>query len=254
MLDVGLWPVFAIALFIPIAWLIGRLHKAGALATGFRSPRKQASTAVCVVLVVFFAVGVFFFVWWGDISKIVRVTGEASPVAVALQWMVYALFFFAPVLAVVMIKRQSFESVGITRKNLKFSLFGGLAFSALWLAVGFSMSPQSLSRVFTEASFYNLLSYVAVGFGEELLFRGYLQHRCTAWLGEAAGLMFSSVIMAFAHVPQRLVVFGATPVEAFVNSALLLPVSVFLGLLFLKTQNVVGPSLFHTILDFANTL
>ena len=96
--------------------------------------------------------------------------------------------------------------------------------------------------------------YTSIGFGEELLFRGYLQQRCIAWLGTAEGLIISSIIMAFAHVPQRIFALGLTPMQAVISSAFLTPLSIFLGLLFIKTQNLIGPAVFHSILDFANTL
>ena len=254
MFDVGLLPILTITFFILVAWLITKPHKPAALATDFRSPRTEAVTAIGVVIAIFVAIALFFSLFQRSIAQIMGASGEIGVAALVFGWTFYASFFFVPLFAVLRVKHQRLGSIGITGKNLKFSLITGAALSALWLAIGFSVSPHSLAQVFTASSFYSLFYYTAIGFGEELLFRGYLQHRCSAWLGATEGLIVSSIIMAFAHVPQRIFVVGLSPTEAVMGSAFLTPLSIFLGLIFLRTQNVIGPSVFHTILDFANTL
>ncbi|NWF86431.1 CPBP family intramembrane metalloprotease, partial [Candidatus Bathyarchaeota archaeon] len=96
--------------------------------------------------------------------------------------------------------------------------------------------------------------YLAVGFGEELLFRGFLQLRCSVWLGEIKGLIVASVIMAFAHLPQKIFVMGTSSLQAVISATFLIPVSLLMGFFMLRTQNVFGPAILHTAMDLSNVL
>ena len=60
--------------------------------------------------------------------------------------------------------------------------------------------------------------------------------------------------MALAHIVQRITMQGLSPLEALVSSALLIPVSLLLGYVMLQTENVIAPAVFHTFLDWVDTL
>lgn len=60
--------------------------------------------------------------------------------------------------------------------------------------------------------------------------------------------------MAFAHLPQRMFVMGFDPALALASVVSLLPLSLLFGAMFLRTQNIVGGGLFHTILDVSSIL
>jgi membrane protease YdiL (CAAX protease family) len=90
-----------------------------------------------------------------------------------------------------------------------------------WLCIYASEHPKLVNA---QRSLRQLI-FFGGGFGEELLFRGFLQTRCTAWLGSTKGLFSASLIMAFAHIPQRIFVQGMNPTEALFSCVLLLPVS-----------------------------
>jgi membrane protease YdiL (CAAX protease family) len=156
---------------------------------------------------------------------------------------------FIPILALLRIRHQSFESVGLTKKNWRFSISLGLIFSLVWFGVGFAFTPQSTQNLFTINVLLGSLYFLAVGFGEELLFRGFLQTRFTAWLGNRKGLLSATLIMSFAHIPQRIFVQGMNPAEALLSCSLLLPASLLLGLVFLRTQNILGSAILHTTFD-----
>jgi membrane protease YdiL (CAAX protease family) len=93
-----------------------------------------------------------------------------------------------------------------------------------------------------------------VGFGEELLFRGYLQIRCISWLGVVKGLALASVIMALMHLPQRIFAAGFDPFQALASAVTLIPISFALGYLMLRTKNTLGPAIMHIILDWVSSI
>jgi len=121
--------------------------------------------------------------------------------------------------------------------------------------LGLSNTLQDLlEKLFTTNSFYGLVYYLAVGFGEELMFRGFLQLRCCSWLGETKGLIFASTIMALGHLPERIFAVGLDPMQALVSAISLLPISLVLGFLMLKTRNTLGPAILHTMIDWVSVL
>jgi membrane protease YdiL (CAAX protease family) len=91
-----------------------------------------------------------------------------------------------------------------------------------------------------------------VGFGEEFLFRGYLQTRLVARLGLGRGWILTALIFSLIHLPQRLVTPGTGIGDAAAATLGLLPVSLLLGFIMLRVQNVVAPGLFHTFANWAS--
>ncbi len=83
---------------------------------------------------------------------------------------------------------------------------------------------------------------LCAGLGEEVLFRGLLQGGLAAWLGEPWGvwiaLAVASLVFGLAHAITRTYI------------ALAALAGLYLGLLFLWTDNLVPPILAHAIYDF----
>lgn len=241
------------AVSVGITWLITRFYRSEKLKVGLAAPRKDAMIAIGYTIAAFLALTVVFFLWSQNIGSPIGTSEEYDLFRVLYEWAIYAIISFAPVLIILKIRHQNFESVGFTKKNWLLSVSVGLILSALWLGV--STTPERfLSRGFTSNAFYGLLYFLAVGLGEELLFRGYLQLRCVAWLGQTKGLIVASVIMAYIHLPQRLFVIGMNPGEAVVSATFLIPVALMLGFLMLRTQNLLGSTILHIILNWTNLL
>jgi membrane protease YdiL (CAAX protease family) len=170
---------------------------------------------------------------------------------------ILALIAFGPALLVMRRRRESWASAGVSAHNLGRSLMTGILLIALSTAAGMLLGKRSFGEMasgLTVSHFWALLQYAIVGFGEEFAFRGYLQTRLMAWLGRWQGWVVTSVLMALAHVVQRITMVGLLPLEAVLSSASLIPISLLLGYMMLRTENVVAPGLFHTFANWVGTL
>jgi len=79
---------------------------------------------------------------------------------------------------------------------------------------------------------------LAAGFGEEMLFRGFLQTVAVEQFGLPAGLIAASLLFGLAHPLSRTYVVVAAVIGA------------YLGLTFWATQNLLVPSVAHALYDF----
>jgi len=168
-----------------------------------------------------------------------------------------AFIAFGPVLLVMRRRRESWASAGVSTHNLGRSLMIGIFLIMLFIVASMLLGKRSFGDMVTGLTvdhLWALLQYAIVGFGEEFAFRGYLQTRLVAWLGRWQGWVVTSVLMALAHVVQRITMVGLPPLEAVLSSASLIPISLLLGYIMLRTENVVAPGLFHTFANWVNTL
>jgi membrane protease YdiL (CAAX protease family) len=167
------------------------------------------------------------------------------------------LILLGPALVVMRWRREPWASAGVSTHNLIGSLVVGMVLAMLATAetlFGGDGSPREMAAGLTTRHFWALIYYAVVGFGEEFAFRGYLQTRLAGWLGQWQGWAVTSILMASAHVVQRMTRMGMSPVEALSSSAALIPISLFLGYVMLRTENVVAPGLAHTFADWVGTL
>ncbi len=165
-----------------------------------------------------------------------------------------AIIASAPILLAMRWRRDSAASVGLLRGNLGRSLLMGTALSLV--AVGWRIAVDLRGQPLPGLESLHLwafLQFAIVGFSEEFAFRGYLQPRLVTWLGRWAGWMSASLLMAFAHIVHHLAA-GLSLPDAFAACASLVPISMLLGYIMLRTGNVAGPALFHTFVNWAGSL
>lgn len=86
------------------------------------------------------------------------------------------------------------------------------------------------------------------------MFRGYLQTRLIGWLGTWQGWVSASLVHAFVHVPQRMWIQEISFAEALERSAMLIPISLYMGFVMIRTRNLVGVGLLHTFANFMGEL
>jgi len=241
------------AVFFFLIWLITKFHKPKSLEIKFATPWKEAALATGYVIGLFLILAMVFFFMVQSAGDPLGTPTQFDLQRALRQWGVYAVMSIIPISVIIKARKQRFETVGVTRKNLRLSVGIGLALSLLHVVL--STSPERfLDRFFSSNTLYAFIYYLAVGFGEELMFRGFLQLRCSMWLGEIRGLILASAIMALAHLPQRIFAVGLDPLQALVSALSLLPFSLLMGFFMLRTRNILGPTTLHTIANWVSVL
>ena len=242
-----------IAIYFVLLWLVTRFYKPQSLEIKFAAPWKDAALAIGYVVGLFLVIGVVFFFLEGVAGVPIGTSRQFDIKRALSQWGVYATISFIPISLLIKTRKQSFETVGVTRKNMRLSLGMGLIISLLFLS--FSTTPERLmDRLSAYNTLYAFIYYLSVGLGEELMFRGFLQLRCSIWLGEIKGLILASTIMALAHIPQRIFAVGLDPLQALASAASLIPFSLLMGFFMVRTRNILGPAILHTIAAWTSVL
>jgi len=236
-------PLFA------VTWFATRKRSLKLPEAGFPHPRKEALLSITVVATVVVALTGYIFLMY-----LVRGGNLGTPSSYSLsmaliQWGVMGAIFILPVLALVKARHQSFETVGLTKKNMWFSIALGLILGLIFVAIGILFSGTT-GKATVDNVVYGFVYFLAVGFGEELLMRGYFQTRCISWLGTGKGLILASLTMAFYHLPQRIFAVGLDPLQAVLSATALVPLSFAFGFLMLRTRNILGPTVMHLIIDW----
>lgn len=171
-----------------------------------------------------------------------------SPLTFFMQ-LIFYLILFGPAALAMKSRHESWQSAGITKKDLGKSILLG----SLLSLIGILTSGNCLNGILaglTMGHVWALLQFSVVGLGEEFGFRGYLQTRLCAWLGRWQGWLLASVWMALIHISGRILIAGLDPLAAFLSSAYLIPISMLLGYIMLRTDNIAAPAIYHTFADW----
>lgn len=101
---------------------------------------------------------------------------------------------------------------------------------------------------------YLLLSYVIIGVGEEIVFRGYLQTRLVASSGSAIGIGVTSIYYAVYNFPLGYFCFSGDIPLAMVYGVWRLSSGFLYGYTFHKSQNVLSSGIVHIFLVWGGLL
>lgn len=168
--------------------------------------------------------------------------------------MLVALVAAGPVFIVMRLRKEPLASAGASANALGHSLAVSVPLLAA-LAVWFLVTQWGEGiDLFQVRSAWALLQFLIVGLAEEFVYRGYLQTRLIGWLGLYRGWILASVLMAMAHVGHRVVTLGMTGTQALLSSASLVPVSLFLGFVMVRTRSIVAPGLLHAAINWVDLL
>jgi membrane protease YdiL (CAAX protease family) len=164
-------------------------------------------------------------------------------------------FFFilltAIVIVVVLYEKANLQSLGIMKLNLLKSSILGIFYGVIFFLVYHANSKANLTaNILTVASLISFIKFIFVGFAEEIIFRGYFQSRLIAWLGTTKGCLITAIIFSFYHLPVNIFFQGMDFQSAFISCASLIPLSLMLGYIMIKTKNIMTVAILHTIIDW----
>jgi len=229
-----------------VVWALSRILGCNACILGISRPKRSIAFAAAAAVVTF---GITFAIL---IVHHARHGADGHDPMMGKLWtqMLVPVIDIVPGAIAMFLLREPPASAGFTRR----CLWQAVVVGAVLSVAAFYLTPggfwHRIARI--NASKSELLLFFAfVGFGEEFLFRGFLQNRLIAWLGRWWGLAAASAIMALAHVPHRLLIEGFGPWQSFVEAARLLPGSLLLGWTMLRLQNLVAPAMMHAFLDWS---
>ena len=223
----------------------------------FLNPKKSALYAIVAVTIsTCMVTGVVILSISQNTSKVasnIQRYNISNVISIAISW----LIILAPILIVKKIRNEAWRSTGISKHNLKASILIGIILAIITVVSVILFSSKSLRDIeqnLTLSSLWELGYFAVVGFCEEFMYRGYLQTRLMGWIGKGKGWILTSIVMALMHIPQRMLSMGISPKDAVVSSALLIPISLMMGYIFIKTENIAASSIYHTFADWVSVL
>jgi len=147
------------------------------------------------------------------------------------------------------LERQPVDQVRWSARALGVGAVATLPLVAgLWVLVRTRWGPfddlltlvdESIVPLFAQCSIADLAYLsIAAGFGEELLFRGVVQEVAAARYGPTVGLFVASLVFGLVHAVTR------------TYAALAALIGIYLGWLWLATDNLLVPIVVHALYDF----
>lgn len=119
----------------------------------------------------------------------------------------------------------------------------GLVFSALDVPTAQNSIENTAREGGAEVLLWAIpLAWLAIGLGEELVFRGVIQNYLEEGFSTAGAILASSVIFALVHVPAY---YSPNPVAMGSVLVVVFCLSVILGVTYVRTRNLLVPILIH---------
>lgn len=244
--------ILVVAAGVPFVYIFSKILSLHPQLLVFSAKKKEAILSLIVFAAAFAgAFGIYGFydrVW-------IRATLTADLIYVLRDLIAIAILLL-PVVIALRFSRQSLKDIALTRINLRKSIALGLLTSLiLILFLGF-LSPYLGGGFagFSVATGYLFLSYVIIGFGEEIVFRGYIQTRLVAFGGSAIGVGATSFLYAAYNFPLGFFCFSGNISLAAVYAVWRFSSGLLYGYTFHKSQNVISSILVHIFLVWGGLL
>ena len=207
-------------------------------------------------LLVFVAVLAATFGIYGFYDKVwVRATLTADPLYV-LRDTIWIALILLPVIAALRWSKHAFESIGPNRRDPKKNLALGILSSVVLLSFIGILSPF-LGGGFVGFSLpvvYLLMSCIVIGFGEEAVFRGYIQTRLTANRGPVTGIAATTLFFVVYNFPLGFFCFSGDITLSLLFATWRLSSGLLYGYTFHRSQNFIPSSILHTFLVWGGLL
>lgn len=169
-----------------------------------------------------------------------------------------AIFIYLSLFAILFLRKQKIESIGLTSKNIwKSSLLGfvigfGILLSAIISAVNNNLSFRGVNYLIYGLFFYTF----EIALLEELVFRGFIQTRFVGFFkSKTLGIVTSGILFMLMHIPFQMVIRNMGLIE-FISYDIVHLLLTFLyhllfSFLFFKYNNIMAPTIVHIFLNLS---
>jgi len=237
---------------IPSVFIFSKTLKLHPQTVVFSKKKKE----VILSFIVFAAVFAGAFGIYGFYDKVwIRATLTADPLYV-LRDVIAVVILLLPVVGALRFSKQTFSDITVTRKNFGRNLALGTLTSLILILFLGVLSPVLGGGFagFSVATVYLLLSYVILGLGEEIVFRGYIQTRLVANNGSVTGISITSLCYAAYNFPLGYFCFSGDIPLALVYAAWRFSSGLLYGYTFHKGQSIFSSIIVHIFLVWGGLL
>jgi membrane protease YdiL (CAAX protease family) len=244
--------ILVLGVGIPFVYIFSKILKLHPQLLIFSEKKKEVILSFIVFIAVFAgAFGIYGFydrVW-------IRATLTADPLYVLRDLIAIAILLL-PVVVALKFSKQNLKDIALTRRNLRKNLALGLLMSLMLILFLGVLSPFLGGGFagFSVATGYLFLSYVIIGFGEEIVFRGYIQTRLVAYSGSAIGVGVTSLCYAAYNFPLGYFCFSGNIGLAGVYAVWRFSSGLLYGYTFHKSQSVLSSTIVHIFLVWGGLL
>jgi membrane protease YdiL (CAAX protease family) len=165
-----------------------------------------------------------------------------------LQNVLFSLLLVVPCAMALLVRRQPWLSAGLARPLLRpgLELGGALALIAVFLGG----KVYSLMYGLPTEKWLYLLGALGSGLCIEFIFRGYIQLRLCAWIGDTWGWLATSLIYTLWSVPLRLATAGSDPQGFALSLAVSAALGLLLGWIMRKSGSALAVGIYHGIFSW----
>jgi len=238
-------PIIATLTAAILAFLIlEKIIKIKPLPVYISSPKREVLVSLIPYMCLVAFVIVVFCPFGSQNATADNTGGEYNLQAALLQLLANAIIL-APFLITLVIRKQSLKTMGVFKENLLPSVLGGLVVSA-FACVFFNQA--SLKFWLSSPTLFQLLAQLGVGFSEEMIFRGYLLSRFSAFFKRVPAELLTAGMFAIIHIPQRL--FNKyTPTELIIDLVVLFIWGWVFNRIVRQIGNVTGIAILHSVMN-----
>lgn len=225
--------------------ILERIYQPVPYSIKFKSPKAEVLIAVFLYLIlVAFAVFAFWQVGSHTPSKSETVRNGYTFAQALFQLLANAMIFL-PFGIAMLIRNQGLKTIGISKYNISLSIIGGIIAS---LFASLLFSHPSLQFWLSASTAFLFIAQLGVGLSEEAIFRGYLLMRFSTYFKRNIAELFTALMFALVHIPQRL--FNkSTVTELVVDLVVLFLWGWVFNVIMHRTSNVAGLALLHSVLN-----
>lgn len=225
---------------VAVAWILIRLPAYKRQTLGFRYPRREGIMS----LALFALITLFAFLVFRAIPPVFPYNLPLPAPTIDLSQAFYiAGLSLVPVIVALLARGQPVRSAGWNRGGIRMALQAGIAMSLLTIFLR-NRVLDVLSRL-DGTVLIALLFAIGISLAEETIFRGYIQPRMVAWLGEWAGIGVSAALFTVWHLPAWA---GRLPLETVLPLAGLTFVQgLVLGWVMRCSGHVLTPAIYRAI-------